>query len=147
MVGLRLNSTPMKRIYIVFALILTLLCVSSCKTITKVEYRDRYIDNYITQVVHDTLREYVSDSTSMEIREINDTIYITKYKERTKWRDKIVVHSDTCWRDSIVTQYIENTKNVKYIPKFFWICFVFSSIIITFALVKLAIWLKTRFWA
>lgn len=127
-------------------ILISILCLCSCKTITRVEYRDRVVDHYITKEVHDTLRETTTDSVYVEVVTKGDTVYKTKYKEKVMWRDRVVERTDTCWRDSIVTQIKETTKEVKHIPTFFWICFVFSSIIITFALVKLAIWLKTRFW-
>lgn len=118
--------------------------LASCKTITKVEYRDRYIDRYITQVQHDTLRETKTDSVYFEVIQKGDTIYKTKYKEVIRWRDRIVEKTDTCYKDSIITEYKESVKEVKYIPKIYKISMGISILLLIFALVKLALWLRTR---
>lgn len=110
-------------------------CFTSCTT-QKIEYRDRVVDNYITQVVHDTLREQSSDSVYYEVVTRHDTVFSTKYKERTKWRDRIIERHDTCWRDSIVTEYKETVKEVVKIPKIFWLSMIFSIICIIFVAVK-----------
>ena len=132
----------MKRLLLIlFALA---MCLSSCKTFRKIEYRDRDVVRYVTQVVHDTLRESSTDSVYVSVIQKGDTVFLTKYKERIRWRDRYYELHDTCWRDSIVTKYLETTVEVKYIPKFFWICFVLSSIIITFALAKLVFYIKSK---
>ena len=133
----------------IFGVTLTFILVfflGSCKTTSKIEYRDVVVDNYITKEVHDTLKEFVTDSVFLEVITKGDTVYKTKYKEKIKWKEKIVERTDTCWRDSIITQYKEITKEVKRIPTFFWICFVISSIILTFAFAKFILWIKTRSW-
>lgn len=126
-------------------LVITFACLLlvGCRTITKVEYRDKYIDRYITQVQHDTLRETKTDSVYFEVIQKGDTIYQTKYKEVVGWRDRIVEHFDTCYKDSIVTEYKESVKEVKYIPKIYKISMGISILLLIFALVKLALWLKT----
>jgi len=116
---------------------------SSCAT--RVEYRDRIVDHYNTIVQHDTLREHTSDSIFETIYVKGDTVYNTKYVERTRWRDRIVEKHDTCWRDSIATEYKETTKEVQKIPKIFWISMVFSIFIIIFAIIKLVRWLQTHY--
>ena len=122
-------------LYIVIVSLLVFMC-SSCTT-TRVEYRDRYIDNYITQVVHDTLREQTSDSVYYEVVIRHDTVFSTKYKERTKWRDRIVERTDTCWRDSVVTEYKEVTKEVVKIPKIYQYSLFFSIFVVIFVAIKL----------
>lgn len=102
-------------IYAIIILCLVLMC-AGCQTRTKIEYRDNVVDHYITKVVHDTLRENTSDSVYHEVVVRNDTVYNTKYKERIKYRDRVVERHDTCWRDSVVTEYKETTKEVRYIP-------------------------------
>lgn len=127
------------------ALLLVLcLFITSCKTTTRVEYKDRYIDRYITQVQHDTLREKVTDSVYFEVIQKGDTIYKTKYKEVIKWRDRVVEKIDTCYKDSIITEYKESVKKVKYVPKIYKISMAISILLLIFALVKLALWLRTR---
>lgn len=101
--------------YMLVVIALIFMC-SSCSTKTRIEYRDRYIDNYITQIVHDTVREQSSDSVYHEIIVRNDTVYNTKYKERIKYRDRVVERTDTCWRDSVVTEYKETVKEVRHVP-------------------------------
>lgn len=121
--------------YIIIIILVVFMC-SSCTT-TRVEYRDRYIDNYITQVVHDTLREQTSDSVYYEVVTRHDTVFSTKYKERTKWRDRIVERTDTCWRDSVVTEYKEVTKEVVKIPKIYQYSLFFSIFVVIFVAIKL----------
>lgn len=126
--------------------LLSVLClfITSCKTTTRVEYKDRYIDRYITQVQHDTLLEKVTDSVYFEVIQKGDTIYKTKYKEVIKWRDRVVEEIDTCYKDSIITEYKESVKEIKYVPKIYKISMAISILLLIFALVKLALWLRTR---
>lgn len=131
----------MKRIVLLLVLC---LFITSCKTTTRVEYKDRYIDRYITQVQHDTLREKVTDSVYFEVIQRGDTIYKTKYKEVIKWRDRVVEKIDTCYKDSIITEYKESVKEIKYVPKIYKISMAISILLLIFALVKLALWLRTR---
>ena len=115
---------------------------ASCATRTRIEYRDRDVNHYITNTVHDTLIDKTTDSVYVYVTTKNDTVYRNVYKEKTRWRDRIVEKHDTCWRDSVVTEYKETTKEIIKIPKIFWCSFVFSIIIIIFALVKLTRWLQ-----
>ena len=126
--------------------LLSILCLMlvGCRTTKQVEYRDRYIDRYITQVQHDTLREHITDSVYFEVLQKGDTIYQTKYKEVVRWKERIVERHDTCFRDSIVTEYKENVKEIKYIPKIYHISMGISILLLIFALVKIGVWLKTR---
>lgn len=131
------------RVIILFIWILFwIICFTSCATKTKIEYRDRIVDHYNTIVQHDTLREHTSDSIFEKIYVKGDTVYNTKYVENTRWRDRIVERHDTCWRDSVVTEYKETTKEVTKIPKLFWISMCFSILVIIFAFVKLFRWLQ-----
>ena len=65
-------------------------------------------------------------------------------KEIIRWKDRIVEHYDTCYKDSIITEYKENVKEIKYVPKIYKISMCISIILLIFALIKLALWLKTR---
>lgn len=122
-------------LYFVIVVMLVLMC-SSCTT-SKIEYRDRVVDNYITKVVHDTLKVEVKDSTYHTIITRNDTVFDTKFVERTRWRDRIVERTDTCWKDSIVTEYKEVTKEVVKIPKIYHYAMIFSILCIIFVAIKL----------
>ena len=129
---------------LVFLFVAICLAFSSCKTRERIEYRDRYIDHYITQVKHDTLREHTTDSVYLEVMQKGDTIYKTKYKEVVRWRDRIVEVIDTCYMDSIQIEYVESVKEIKYIPKIYKISMGISILLLIFALVKLGLWLKTK---
>ena len=131
-------ASPMLAV-IAFALVLLL---SSCATKTRIEYRDRDVNHYITKYVHDTLRVENSDSIHHEIKIVNDTVYDTKYVEKTRWRDRVVVKSDTCWKDSIVTEYKETVQEVVKYPKTYWYAVGISILFFIFAFVKLIRWLQ-----
>ena len=128
---------------VLYAIIIAVIMLfSSCATKTKIEYRDREVVKYNTSYVHDTTFVEKHDSVYHTIFQKGDTVYDTKYVERTRWRDKVVVKKDTCWRDSIVTIKKETVKEVTKIPKLFKIAFVFSILVIIFAIVKLIRWLQ-----
>ena len=128
---------------VLYAIIIAVIMLfSSCATKTKIEYRDREVVKYNTSYVHDTTFVEKHDSVYHTIFQKGDTVYDTKYVERTRWRDNIVVKKDTCWRDSIVTIKKETVKEVTKIPKLFWISMCFSILVIIFAFVKLFRWLQ-----
>jgi len=124
----------MKRLpLLVFAIFL----LASCATTTRVEYVDREIVRYETKEVHDTLREKTSDSVSQSIERINDTVYVTKYKEHIKYLYRNVYVGDTVYKDSIQTVYIEKTVEKTRIPKICWFAFILASAIIATGIYKL----------
>lgn len=125
---------------LVVLIIITLLL--SCSTKTKIEYRDRDVNHYVTQYVHDTLRLETKDSTYHFVKVVNDTVFDTKYVERTKWRDKVVEKHDTCYRDSVVTQYKETIKEVTKVPKIYSWALMFSVLVLIYGLIKLTKWFK-----
>ncbi len=127
-------------------LLLTVICVllfCSCATKTKIEYRDRDVNHYITNTVHDTLRQETHDSIFHTIYQKGDTIYNTKYIEKTKWKDRIVVKSDTCWRDSVVVQNKNTVKEVVKIPIIYKFSLFLSIIFCIFVIIKLLKWHRT----
>lgn len=127
-------------VWIVFAIV----AFTSCATKTRIEYRDRDVNHYITNTVHDTLVDKTTDSIYVEIRTMGDTVYNTKYVEKTRWRDRIVERHDTCWRDSVVTEYKETVKEVIKIPKFYTYSLIFSILVIIFAIIKFYKWLREK---
>jgi hypothetical protein len=132
---------------ILFAFIVgVLICTmfSSCVTKREIEYRDRDVNNYITKEVHDTLIDKTTDSVYFEVKVKGDTVFQTKYKETTRWRDRIVEKIDTCYRDSIVTEYKETAKEVTKVPTFYKYCLWFSIIVVIFAIIKLVRWVQTH---
>lgn len=123
-------------------LIAIVLLFTSCKTHTVVEYRDRLVDNYIAKVQHDTLIIDTYDSVFQSIITRNDTVYDTKYIEKFKWRERIVEKIDTCWKDTVLTEYKKVTKEVVKIPKIYKYALIISIISIIFAAIKIYKWLR-----
>lgn len=128
------------RVIILFAAILFI--TSSCATKTKIEYRDRYVNRYITNVVHDTLIDKTTDSVYFEVKVKGDTVFQTKYRERVVWKEKIKEQHDTLWRDSVATEHKETVREVVKIPKIYSLSLWFSIVCIIFAIVKLMRWLR-----
>ena len=120
-----------------------LLCfLVGCATKKQIEYVDREVVKYVTKVHHDTLINNVHDSIYHTIFQKGDTIYDTKYVYHTKYRDKIVAKTDTCWRDSVVVQNKNKVKEVTKIPKIFWASLFFSIIFCIFVIIKFVRWLQ-----
>lgn len=141
------EESPMGRIGcgspIVATIVITLILVfSSCATKTKIEYVDREVVKYETKIQHDTLINNIHDSVYHTVFQKGDTIYDTKYVEKTKYRDRVVVRIDTCYRDSIQTVIKESVKEKQIIPKWCYYLLVFSIIVIIFAIVKVIRWLQ-----
>jgi len=128
-------------LYNIVVIFCFVLCLSSCATKT-IEYRDRDVNHYITNTVHDTLIDKATDSVYVNVYTKGDTVFKEKYKERTRWRDRIVERHDTCYRDSIVTEYKEMTKEVTKVPTFYKYCLWFSIIVVIFAIIKLVRWVQ-----
>lgn len=126
----------------VAVIIAIVFVLSSCSTKSKIEYVDREVIRYETKVEHDTLILNTHDSVFHSVIQKGDTIYEKEYVEKTKWRDRIVVKSDTCWRDSIVTEYKEKTREVVKYPKSYWYSVGISILFFIFAFVKLIKFLK-----
>ena len=115
---------------------ITVLLFVGCATKNKIEFRDRDVYKYITSVQHDTLINNIHDSVYNNIFTRGDTVYNIKYKERVSYRDRIVLRNDTIKKDSIQTQYKENTIIKNKIPKWCWILLVINIILCTFVGVK-----------
>ena len=121
---------------------LSLFLLAACATRTRIEYRDRDVNHYITNTIHDTLINHTRDSIYLEVLAKGDTIWRTKYVEKTRWRDRVVERHDTCWRDSIVVEYKENVKEVTRVPKIYKFSLLLSILCIIFVFIKLTRWLK-----
>ena len=87
-----------------FVIIAVCFLLSSCATKSKIEYVDREVVKYVHSVQHDTLINNVHDSIYHTIFQKGDTVYDTKYVEKTVYKDRIVHHTDTVLRDSIHTE-------------------------------------------
>ena len=141
------KESPMSRIScgspIVVTIVITLiLAFSSCATKTKIEYVDREVVKYQKQVVHDTLINNIHDSVYHTVFQKGDTVYDTKYVEKTKWRDRVVVKTDTCYRDSIQVQIKESVIEKQKIPKWCYYCLGVCVLFIIFAIIKFVKWLR-----
>ena len=123
-------------VFVAFCLAIVLL-LTSCATKTKIEYRDRDVNHYITNYVHDTLIDKTTDSVYFEVLVKGDTVFKTKYKETVRWKDRIKEVHDTCWRDSVATDYKETVKEVVKIPKIYKLSLWFTILSIIFVIVKL----------
>ena len=121
-----------------------ILVFSSCATKREIQYVDREVVKYETKIQHDTLINNIHDSVYHTVFQKGDTIYDTKYVEKTKYRDRVVVRIDTCYRDSIQTVIKESVKEKQIIPKWCYYLLVFSIIFIIFAINKIIRWLQTR---
>ena len=130
--------------------LLWLICVimvvlfTSCATKREIQYVDRDVVKYETKIQHDTLINNIHDSVYHTVFQKGDTIYDTKYVEKTKYRDRVVVRIDTCYRDSIQTVIKESVKEKQIIPKWCYYLLVFSIIVIIFAIVKLVRWIQVH---
>ena len=121
---------------------LCVMMLASCATKTKIEYVDREVVKYQKELVHDTLIQHTHDSVYHTVFQKGDTVFDTKYVEKTKWRDRVVVKTDTCYRDSIQTVIKESVKEKQIIPKWCYFCLVVCAIFLIFAFRKLIQWLQ-----
>lgn len=124
-------------------IIAIILVFSSCATKKQIEYVDREVVKYQKEIVHDTLVQHTHDSIYHTVFQKGDTVFDTKYVEKTKWRDRVVYKTDTCYRDSIHTQIKESVKEKQIIPKWCYFCLVVCVIFFIFAIRKLIRWLQT----
>lgn len=141
------DESPMGKIgcgtpLLVATIVAIVLFLSSCATKTRIEYVDREVVKWQKEVVHDTLMQHTHDSIYYTVFQKGDTVYSTKYVEKTKWRDKIVVKTDTCYRDSIQTQIKETVVEKQKIPKWCYFCLEFCVLFIIFAFIKLVRWIQ-----
>ena len=123
-------------------ILFTILVFYSCATKTKIEYVDRDVVKYETKIQHDTLINNIHDSVYHTVFQKGDTIYDTKYVEKTKYRDRVVVKTDTCYRDSIQTVIKESVKEKQIIPKWCYYLLVFSILFVIFAIIKVVRWIQ-----
>lgn len=140
-----MKQTLIDAFYTVAFYVFIFLCIAlfaSCATRTKVEYVDREVVKVQKEVVHDTLREQMHDSVFFSIVQRNDTVYNTKYIERTKYRDRIVEKYDTITKDSIIVQTKEEVVEKRVVPKWCYICLSICVVFISLTAIKILRWLK-----
>lgn len=141
------EDSPMERIgcgspVVAVIVVAIVLMFSSCATKREIQYVDRDVVKYETKIQHDTLINNIHDSVYHTVFQKGDTIYDTKYVEKTKYRDRVVVRIDTCYRDSIQTVIKENVKEKQITPKWCYYLLVFSIIVIIFSIIKVIRWLQ-----
>ena len=141
------EMSPMSRIGCgtpVFAAIFVMLflLLSSCATKTKVEYVDREVIKYQKEVIHDTLLQDTHDSIFVNVFQRGDTVFSTKYIEKTKYRDRVVTITDTCYRDSIQTQINEVVKVEEQTPTWCYYCLGLCVLFILFLIYRVVKWLQ-----
>lgn len=128
----------------ILLLLVAAIMFCACATQTKIEYVDREVVKYQTQIVHDTLTTNTRDSVFYSIYEKGDTVFSIKYVEKTKYRDRIVISTDTLTRDSIQTKVITETSTItKYrIPWWAWVCLTFTLLALLLIAYNIYKWLK-----
>jgi hypothetical protein len=124
--------------------ILALLLLCSCATKTKIEYVDREVVKYQKQFVHDTLIQHTHDSVLHTIIQKGDTVFDTQYIVKTKYQDRVVYKTDTCFRDSVQTQIKENVVEKKVVPKWCYLCLGCCLIFFIYAIIKIIVWKRTK---
>lgn len=132
----------LSEVILVVVVLCFLLC--SCATKTKIEYVDREVVKYRTSLLHDTIINNVHDSIYHTIFQKGDTVFDTKYVEKTKYVDKYIFRCDTVYKDSIEVQTQKERKTVikRVIPNWCYYSLVISGLFLIFALVKVIRWLK-----
>lgn len=127
-----------KVLYNIISIIILATLFVGCATKRHVEYVDREVVKYKTKIQHDTLINSVHDSIRIETK--GDTVFVDRW--HTSEKERIVNKTDTVFRDSIRTE----TKNVVVeklkTPKWCYYLLAFSIIIIIFATIKIAKWLR-----
>ena len=148
-------------------ILLSVLCLTACKTVQTAT------DTTQNHTATDTRRDsiYLHDSISVEYRrgsplhllnlrtdnnvanEDNsshsfnsltkpirvDTVYLEKW--HTKWREREVTRTDTVQMESIRVE----TKEVRYIPRFYKYCTAFAIILFLIILLRVTLYLYRRF--
>lgn len=130
------------RIVLFASTIVVLNILTSCSLLKKIEYRDRDVNHYITNTVHDTLFQNTHDSVYHTVFQKGDTVFDTKYVEKTRWRDRIVVKTDTCYRDSIQKQIKETVIEKTKVPKWAYYCLGICVLFIVITFIKLIRWVQ-----
>jgi len=125
-----------------FIIIAMCFLLSSCATKSKIEYVDREVVKYVHSVQHDTLINNVHDSIYHTIFQKGDTVYDTKYVEKTVYKDRIVHHTDTVLRDSIHKEIKEVTVVKKETPKWCYLSLLCAPFLIFIYKIKNKIWKK-----
>lgn len=126
----------MKKLLYIVLFFIGICFISSCKTQSKIEYRDRDVLKYINTIKVDTFIKNVKDSTYLNIYTRGDTTYIDKYKERLIYKDRVKIKTDTITKDSVVVQFKENTIIKTKVPTWCYILLLINILIIAVIVIK-----------
>lgn len=121
-----------------------LFMLTSCSTKREIQYVDREVVKYETKIQHDTFINISHDSIFYSIVQKGDTVYSTKFVERTKWKDRYVYSHDTIYRDSIQVQNKEVVKEVTKIPQIYHIAMWFFILLVVYFVYKLIRWIQLQ---
>lgn len=124
-------------VYMIGTVSILVLLLCSCAATKQIEWRDREVEKWNTQVVHDTVRVYEKDSTYHNIVTRNDTVFDTERIVHIEWRDKIIVNTDTLIRYQTVVEYKDRIVEKEIVPKWCWYCLAFSILCFIFAIIKI----------
>ena len=127
-----------KVLYNIISVIILAALFVGCATKRHIEYVDRDVVRYETKIQHDTLINNIRDSIRIETK--GDTVFVDRW--HTSIKEKIISKTDTVFRDSVKTE----TKNIVVeklkTPKWCYYLLGLFVIIIIFATIKIAKWLR-----
>lgn len=138
------GGSPETMLWLIIFLMISVCVVAlcSCSPKTQIEYVDREVVKYEKQYVYDTTYLEKHDSVLHTIFQKGDTVYDTQYIVRVKYKDRVVYRADTCYRDSIQTEYKETVKEKSVIPKWCYYTLVAWLVIILFVGIKVYRWTR-----
>lgn len=136
------NHNHLKTMKNILLLLSIAALLASCATRTKVEYVDREVVKYETKVQHDTIVNNVHDSIYHTIMAKGDTVYDTKYIERTRWKERVVYRFDTIYSDVVITKDVEKIVEKKVVPKWCYLALGVAGVLLISFIVSIYLWLK-----
>ena len=108
--------------------------LSACHTVQTVS--DTTANHLTAHFQRDSI--YLHDSIFVRIRA--DTVYLEKW--HTRWRDRIVQHTDTIQVETTRTETVQ----VRYVPSFYKYCTAFAILFLLYLLVRLALYIAKRYY-
>ena len=116
------------------AILLSAMLLTACRTTqTMTDTNTNHVSNNIQR---DSI--YLHDSIFLHIRA--DTVYLEKW--HTRWRDRETVRTDTITLTETKTETVEKP----YVPSFYKYCAAFAILFVLFLLIRLALYIKKRFY-
>ena len=114
-------------------ILLSAVLLTACKS---VQTATNSTTNHATaQLQRDSI--YLHDSIFVRIRA--DTVYLEKW--HTRWQEKEIVRTDTIQVENIKVE----TKEVRYVPRFYKYCAALTALLLILLLVKFTLWLYKLF--